>query len=63
MYVAFSRCGVPPSLGKGVRVLALKKEGVQGEFKEGDMATEGCEGVARAGVYTRNVVYPEVLTN
>ena len=27
----------------------------------GDMAKEGCEGVAMAGVYTRNVVYPEVL--
>ena len=40
----------PPSAGKGVRVVAVEVEGAQGNLK----GTDG-------GVFTRNVVYREVL--
>ena len=51
LYVAFSRSGYPPSAGKeGVRVVAVEVEGAQGNLKGPDR-----------GVFTRNVVYREVL--
>ena len=50
LYVALSRSGYPPSAGKGVRVVAVEVEGAQGNLK-------GPGG----GVFTRNVVYREVL--
>ena len=48
--VAFSRSGYPPSAAKGVRVVAVEVEGAQGNLKGPDW-----------GVFTRNVVYREVL--
>jgi len=50
LYVAFSRSGYPPSAAKGVRVVAVEVEGAQGNLKGPDW-----------GVFTRNVVYREVL--
>ena len=50
LYVAFSRPGYPPSAAKGVRVVAVEVEGTQGNLKGPD-----------GGVFTRNVVYREVL--
>ena len=50
LYVAFSRSGYPPSAAKGVRVVAVEVEGAQGNLKGPD-----------GEVFTRNVVYREVL--
>ena len=50
LYVALSRSGNPPSGQLGVRIVALNSpDGKQGRF------------AGQAGVYTRNVVYREVL--
>ena len=50
LYVAWSRSSEPPAGSLGVRCLILDVEGIQGRFNNYD------------GVYTRNVVYPEVLS-
>ena len=50
LYVALSRSGNPPSGHRGVRIVAPDTpDGKQGRFEGHD------------GVYTRNVVYREVL--
>ena len=50
LHVALLRSEYPPSAGKGVRVVAVEVEGAQGNLK----GTDG-------GVFTRDVVYREVL--
>ena len=53
LYVALSRCGDPPGPGCGVRALIVEAERIQGKLNPEDPQA----------VYTRNVVYREVLSS